>query len=230
MIAIIPARRGSKGLPGKNIKLLNGVPLINYTILTALQATSVSRVIVTTDDQEIADTARQCGAEVPFLRPDDLATDSSMAMDVYLYTVSQLETLENSKIDSFVALLPTVPLRNANDIDEAIEVFHKKSADSVISVTEASTPIEWHRKIMENGLLTAYYPHFDAVRNRQDFEKSYVPNGAIYIFKTDRLRITREYYMENTYPYIMPRERSVDIDAQLDFEWAEFLLEKSIIK
>jgi len=230
MIAIIPARGGSKGLPGKNIKLLNGVPLINYTISTALQATSVSRVIVTTDDQEIADTARRCGAEVPFLRPDDLATDSSMAMDVYLYTVSQLEILENSKIDSFVALLPTVPLRSANDIDEAIEVFHKKSADSVISVTEASTPIEWYRKIKENGLLTAYYPHFDAVKNRQDFEKSYVPNGAIYIFKTERLRTTREYYMENTYPFIMPRERSVDIDTQLDFEWAEFLLKKSIIK
>jgi len=226
MIAIIPARGGSKGLPGKNIRNLVGKPLICHTIKAALDASSISRVIVSTDDDSIATTALECGAEVPFKRPKELADDESMVMDAYLYTVDRISDDSGTIIDSFVALLPTAPLRLAKDIDNAIEIFSEKEADSVISITEAEVPIEWYRKIDHRGVLMDYFSNASAVKNRQDFNHLYIPNGAIYVFNTEKLRETRQYYMEKTYPYIMPKDRSADIDELLDFEWVEFLLQK----
>ena len=230
MIAIIPARGGSKGLPGKNIKSLNGVPLICHSILSALKAKSISRVVVSTDDDEIAKIAKECGAEVPFIRPRNLAKDNSMVMDAYFYTVDRLANEENETIESFVALLPTAPLRLPEDIDNAVSIFMNNSADSVISVTEAPIPIEWYRKIDKNGLLSNYLSEFDKVANRQELNQAHIPNGAIYVFRTEILRKTRQYYMNETYPYIMPRERSADIDEPLDFEWTEFLMQRGVNK
>lgn len=227
MIAIIPARGGSKGLPGKNIKLLNGIPLICHSIQTALKAKSISRVIVSTDDAEIAKIAQEYGAEVPFIRPKNLAKDSSMVMDAYIYTIDRLVNESNEEIESFVALLPTAPLRLAEDIDNAVSIFINNNADSVISVTEAPVPIEWYRKIDKNNLLSNYLPEWDAVANRQELNQAHVPNGAIYVFHTEKLRETRLYYMSKTYPYIMPRERSADIDDPLDFKWVEFLMQRN---
>jgi CMP-N,N'-diacetyllegionaminic acid synthase len=227
MIAIIPARGGSKGLPGKNIRPLAGVPLICYTVNAALSAKLITRVIVSTDDENIASVAKECGAEVPFMRPDELASDNSMVMDAYLYTIDRLATEANIKIDSFVTLLPTAPLRLAKDIDEAIEIFNTKKADSVISVTDPEVPGEWYKRINKNGIIEEYFTNTNSIKNRQEFNRSYIPNGAIYIFNTEKLRISRQYYMEKTYPNIMPRERSVDIDELIDFEWAEFLLKRS---
>jgi len=227
MIAIIPARGGSKGLPGKNIKSLNGSPLIYHSIQSALKAKSISRVVVSTDDDEIAKIAKECGAEVPFIRPKNLAEDNSMVMDAYFYTVDRLANEENEMIESFVALLPTVPLRLPEDIDNAVSIFINNNADSVISVVEAPIPIEWYRKIDKNGLLSNYLPEFNAVINRQELNRAYIPNGAIYVFRTEMLRETRQYYMGKTYPYIMPRERSADIDELLDFEWTEFLMQRN---
>ncbi len=226
MIAIIPARGGSKGLPGKNIRNLAGKPLICHTIKAALDASSISRVIVSTDDDLIATAALECGAEVPFKRPKELADDESMVMDAYLYTVDRISDNSGIIIDSFVALLPTAPLRLAKDIDNAIEIFSEKDADSVISITEAEVPIEWYRKIDHKGVLMDYFSDASAIKNRQDFNLLYIPNGSIYVFNTEKLRQTRKYYMERTYPYIMPKNRSADIDELLDFEWVEFLLQK----
>ena len=227
MIAIIPARGGSKGLPGKNIKSLNGVPLICHSIRSALKAKSISRVIVSTDDDEIAKIAQECGADVPFIRPKNLAEDNSMVMDAYFYTVDRLANESNEQIESFVALLPTAPLRLPEDIDNAVSIFINNNADSVISVTEAPVPIEWYRKIDKNGLLSDYLPEFNAVANRQELDQAHIPNGSIYVFRTERLRKTRQYYMSKTYPYLMPRERSADIDEPLDFEWTEFLMQRN---
>lgn len=228
MLSIIPARGGSKGLPGKNIKLLDGIPLICHSIRSALAAESISRVIVSTDDEEIAAIARDCGAEVPFMRPAELAADDSMAMDAYLYTVDKIAAETDVAVDAFIALLPTVPFRLASDIDESVKIFNQNNADSVISVTESPVPLEWYRKITREGVLRDYFPEFDATRNRQESGTSYVPNGAIYVFRTEILRATRQYYSEHTYPYVMPRERSVDIDLPLDFEWADFLLKRHV--
>ncbi|MBD1136489.1 acylneuraminate cytidylyltransferase family protein [Pelagibacterales bacterium SAG-MED49] len=226
MLAIIPARGGSKGLPGKNTKHLNGMPLICHSIKTALESNLIDRVILSTDDDEIASIGKNCGAEVPFMRSKDLALDTSMVMDSYLEVIDWITDHNSKKIHSFVALLPTVPLRNCEDIDNAIKIFNEKKADSVISVVEAPVPLHWYRRITEQGKLKNYSSEFDATKNRQELEKTYVPNGAIYIFRTEVLRSTREYYTDETYPYIMPRERSADIDDQLDFEWTEYLLTK----
>ena len=226
MIAIIPARGGSKGLPGKNIKLLNGIPLICHSISAALKSNAISRVIVSTDDDEIAKIAKDFGAEVPFVRPKELADDNSMVMEAYFYTLDRLRNSTEELIESFVALLPTAPLRSPDDIDSAVEIFLERKADSVLSVTEADVPIEWYKKIDQNGLLMNYLPEVDAVNNRQDHHRAHIPNGAIYVFRLELLRKTRQYYHDKTYAYVMPRNRSVDIDEPLDFEWAEFLIQK----
>jgi CMP-N,N'-diacetyllegionaminic acid synthase len=226
MIAIIPARGGSKGLPGKNTKLLNGLPLIYYSINAALESNLVDRVIVSTEDNEIASIAKNCGAEVPLLRPANLSGDASIVMDTYLHVVDFIAKQNSKPIESFVALLPTAPLRTPQDIDEAIKIFNDKNASSVISVTEAPVPLDWYKRITKEGILENHSHEFNALNNRQEYKKTYVPNGAAYVFQTEVLRSTRQYYTEKTYPYIMPRERSADIDDLLDFEWAEHLLKK----
>lgn len=223
MIAIIPARGGSKGLPGKNIKKLLNKPLIAYTIEAALKSDAIDRVIVSTDSIEIAAIARSCGAEVPFLRPDYLSTDTTLAIDVYLYMIEELQKENSKMIENFVVLLPTCPLRTENDIDAACNLFFSNKADSVISYTEESHPIFWHKFINERGTLEEIFP--EKIDNRQNYRKSYYPNGAIYVFNLELLR-EGKYYSDHSYPYLMPSNRSVDIDTLNDFLYAEFLLTK----
>jgi CMP-N,N'-diacetyllegionaminic acid synthase len=227
MLAIIPARGGSKGLPGKNIKPLAGLPLICHSIKAALKSNLIDRVIVSTEDNEIASIAKDCGAEVPLMRPANLASDTSMVMDAYLHAVDFIAKENSKPIQSFAALLPTVPLRTSEDINNAIKIFNDKNANSVISVVEAPIPLHWNMRITKEGILENYSSEFNAIKNRQELEKTYVPNGAIYVFRTEILRSTRQYYTEKTFPYIMPRNRSADIDDLLDFEWAEYLLKKN---
>jgi N-acylneuraminate cytidylyltransferase/CMP-N,N'-diacetyllegionaminic acid synthase len=225
MLAIIPARGGSKGLPGKNIRKLCGRPLIEYTIDAALRSKFVSRVVVSTESASIAEVAVAAGAEVPFLRPEHLATDSALAIDVYLYTCDRLMSLGAGPISDFVTLQPTSPLRLAEDVDAAISLFREKNADSVISVTESARPFEWLRSIGSDGVLRKLEPPESGVlRNRQECEKTYMVNGAIYVFKCELLKESRDYYSEMTFPYVVPPERSVDIDTILDFEIAEYLM------
>lgn len=224
MIAIIPARGGSKGLPGKNIKLLNKKPLIAYTIEAALNAENVSRVIVSTDDESIASVAKIYGAEIPFMRPAELASDTALSIDTYEYTIKRLEDEENISIPNFVVLQPTSPLRSCQDIDAAINLFLKKNAFSVISFCKEHHPISWHKHINESGKIKSIFE--DELQNRQDLKTTYFPNGAIYIL-TKKVFETRNYYTENSYAYIMQRKNSVDIDTVDDFELAEWLFKRS---
>ena len=224
MIAIIPARGGSKGLPGKNIKELNGKPLIAYTIECALQSKYIDHVVVSTDDPKIAAIPIKYGAEVPFLRPACLATDTSMAVDNYIYTIKRLTELYNITIDSFLVLQPTSPLRQVEDIDGAVSLFIDKDADSVISYTPEAHPIFWHKYIDSENKLNNIFD--DIIDNRQNLKRSYYPNGAIYVFKSALIR-QRIYYTEKSYAYIMPRNRSVDIDYLEDFQYVEFMLSLS---
>ena len=233
MIAIIPARGGSKGLPGKNIRPMAGKPLIAWTIEAALNASSISRVILSTDSEEIATIGRNYGAEVPFMRPSELAQDDSLAIDNYLYTVDRLneEIVKNSNfplIDELVVLLPTAPLRDSTDIDNAMEIFRAKKADSVISYYPAPHPVQWYKYIDENGILRSLLPEGDRLANRQEEKETYLPNGAIYIFKHAFLKDKKAYYSDRSYPYLMPASRSVDVDTIDDFEYAEYLLRKRL--
>lgn len=227
MLAIVPARGGSKDLPKKNILLLCGKPLIVYTIEEARKSKFIDRIILSTDDLEIAKIAKEYGIEVPFMRPEQLALDNALAIDNYIYSIERINSEENNQIEEFVVLQPTSPLRTGVDIDNAIQIFKEKNADSVISLIESLHPPFWSKKISKEGKITEYYDIKIENKNRQDFEKAYMPNGAIFVLKYSLLKEKYSYYSENTYPYIMPRERSIDIDDLLDFKFAEFLMRKN---
>ena len=221
MLAIIPARGSSKGLPGKNIKLLNGKPLIYYTIEAAKRSTSISSIVVSTDDEEIASVSRKLGVNVPFLRPEQLAADNAKAIDNYIYTIDRLEKEQNAKIKDFIVLQPTSPLRDYEDIDNAIKLFITKDADSVVSYTEEQHPISWHKHLTAEMKFRNIFD--DDLLNRQEYEKTYYPNGSIFVFKTKLIR-SKKYYSDNSFAYIMPAYRSIDIDTLEDFNYAEYLL------
>lgn len=223
MLAIIPARGGSKGLPRKNIRPLLGKPLIAHTIEQALKSPNISKVVVSTDDRNIYETGLAFGAEDTFLRPSELATDNAHAIDNYLYTLNRLEREFNYDVRSFIVLQPTSPLRDSNDIDAAIELFYRKKADSVISYTEEQHPISWHKYINEDGSFGNLFSK--NLENRQQNQSTYYPNGAIFVFKRELIE-KRDYYSSNSFAYVMDRKKSVDIDSIDDFEYAEYLMGK----
>lgn len=227
MIAIIPARGGSKGLPGKNIKNLHGKPMISYTIDAAKESKHITDIIVSTDDEEIKKIAVANGAICPFMRPDKLASDDAMAVDNYIYTIERLRNEYSYKIGDFVVLQPTSPLRISSDIDQAIAMFSDKNADSVISYVEETHPVIWHKYLDEDGRFENIFD--ETLVNRQQNRVSYYPNGAVMVFRYELIK-TRRYYSDNSYAYIMPKNRSVDVDTIDDFEYAEYLLEKQYAK
>lgn len=228
MISLIMARGGSKGIPNKNIKRLLDRPLIVYTIEAAKKAKSVEKIILSTDDEKIAEIAKNLEVEVPFMRPGELATDNALAIDNYIYTIERLNTEYGENCKEFVSLQPTSPLRTAEDIDNAIDIFYEKKADSVISVCEAFHPPLWVKEIDDQGILRSYFPFDVGNKNRQELKKAYVPNGAVFVFKFSLLKEKYTYYSEKTYPYVMPKERSIDIDSEFDFDFAEYLIKKNV--
>lgn len=228
MLAIIPARGGSKGLPGKNIKELCGKPLIQYTVEAAKNAAGIDRVIVTTDDKAIADSAAAAGAEIPFMRPDELASDTASAVDVYIHAVEYMMEQTGEEIDKFMVLLPTAPLRDSDDIDAAINQFNEQGASTLVSVKEAETPPTWYFAMDENErIANAGFGSTQVVANRQISNTYYVPNGAIYILDYKLLKEKRTYYCENTTAYVMSARKSVDIDNAFDFEMAEYMMKNN---
>lgn len=223
--AIIPARGGSKGLPRKNVLDICGKPMIAWTIKAALDSKHISDVIVSTDDEEIAKISENWGAQIPFMRPSELAKDDSISIDTYLYTIKKLNSEFNKSIEEFIVLQPTSPLRTSQHVDEAIELFFEKSADSVLSFYENPHPVNWIKIIDKRGFVKDYQK-VSKMKNRQDFEKTYIPNGAIVIIKYQLLKEFRTYYFKKTLPYIMEKENSIDIDDEFDFRIAEYLLNK----
>jgi CMP-N,N'-diacetyllegionaminic acid synthase len=224
MLAIIPARGGSKGLPGKNLKELNGKPLICYAIDQAKKSKLIDKIVVSTDDVKIANVAVKFGAECPFLRPEHLATDDSLVNDTFIYTLDKLKKDFDYDTSEFIVLQPTTPLRNVSDIDSAIQLFKQKNADSVVSYVEESHPVFWHKFLDENMCFDDIFEQ--KMANRQEHRKSYYPNGAIYIFKK-KLILEKKWYSDKSFAYLMPRSRSVDIDTSDDFSYAEYLLCKN---
>ena len=221
MIAIIPARKGSKGLPGKNIKDLIGKPMIAYSIEEALKSKYITEVVISTDCKEIEEVAVKYGAKSPFLRPEHLATDNAKAVDNYIYVVDRMNKEFGYDVKDFVVLQPTSPLRKLEDIDGSIELFKGKNADSVISYTEEHHPIEWHKYITDEGKFENIFE--ERLINRQEIKKSYFPNGAVFVFDYEFIK-QRKYFSDNSYAYIMPRFRSVDVDTIEDFKYIEFLM------
>lgn len=221
MIAIIPARGGSKGLPGKNIKNLLGKPMIAYTIEEALKSKHITDILISTDCMEIEKVAIKYGAKSLFLRPKNLASDDAKAIDNYIYTIDRLNAEFNYKIENFIVLQPTSPLRKVEDIDGAIKLFQDKNADSVVSYTEEDHPVKWHKYINDDGKFEDIFE--EKLLNRQEMKPSYFPNGAIFIFNYELIKQDK-YYSDMSYGYIMPRSRSIDVDTIEDFKYIEFLM------
>ncbi|MFC1621715.1 cytidylyltransferase domain-containing protein [Candidatus Omnitrophota bacterium] len=217
ILALIPARSGSKRLPGKNVKLLAGKPLIAWTIEQAKTSKHVDKVIVSTDDKKIARISREYGSEVPFLRPQRLATDKAKSIDVILHGLDQLAR-DAEFYDIVILLQPTSPLRTSEDIDRAICLLFSKRAKAIISVYENGHRPLWSNTLPRNGSMK------DFTSNKHIKGPYYTLNGAIYVSHVDHLRKKKEFVGSKTFAYIMPRERSIDIDDKLDFSIADQLL------
>ena len=227
LLAIIPARAGSKRLPGKNTASICGKPLIAWSIMAALESKYVDRVIVSTEDDKTAAIAKLAGAEVPFKRPGYLATSSTPTIAVIKHALEELD-LVSSSTEYLLLLQPTSPLRNSVHIDNAVESFQSNHADSVIGVTEVDHPLEWVVEVSEK-LLMKSFAGLDPELRSQDYAKKYRINGAIYLTRVSRFIENNSFFLvSNTYAYMMDEVASVDIDTELDFILAEALLEKKM--
>lgn len=225
-LAIIPARSGSKGVKDKNIRLLNGTPLMAYSINAAYNSEVFDEVMVSTDSKEYADIALEIGASVPFLRSVETSTDNADSWDMVKEVIENYKG-KNREFDTVCLLQPTSPLRNGNDIKEAYKIFETKASVAVISVCEMEHTPLWSNTLPENGSLNGFIKATVGKR-RQDNNKYYRLNGAIYIVSVDELLNNINLYREGSFAYIMPQDRSVDIDSEFDFKYAEFLIRETL--
>lgn len=219
ILAVIPARGGSKRLPGKNIKKLGKLPLIAHTILPALKSKYITKVVVTTDDLEIKKISQKYGAEVVD-RPKELAGDLSLMHEGITYTLDYLKKTKNYSPDIIVLLQATVPLRILEDIDSSIKLFlENKDCNCVCSVCEKNP--YWSFK-MEGKFAVPLFDEKYFLTRSQDLPKIYALNGAIYVLKTKDFLKYKKFSLDKMIPYVMPDDRSVDIDELRDFKLAEF--------
>ncbi|GKT11122.1 MAG: CMP-N,N'-diacetyllegionaminic acid synthase [Thiomicrorhabdus sp.] len=233
ILCIIPARAGSKRLANKNIKPFAGKPLIAWTIDAALGAQLDMDVVVSTDSKEIAEVSEAYGAEVPFLRPESLASDSATSFDTIKYTLTQLKTL-GREYEILIFLQPTSPLRQSFHIENAYALLQQQNGKTVISVSEIDHPIEWTMSLPDTASMDDYInTHQDALMKRsQDFSTRYRVNGAIFCGNILDVFACQGFYLKSggVFAYPMERKYSIDIDELIDFEYAEFLMFKFLSK
>ncbi|MEG6585046.1 acylneuraminate cytidylyltransferase family protein [Dendrosporobacter sp. 1207_IL3150] len=227
ILALIPARGGSKGIKNKNIKELNGKPLIAYTIEAASAVDMIDDVIVTTDSPKIAEVSQQYGATVPFLRPAHLAGDTAKTIDAVLHAIQWLED-NGKKYDILVLLQPTQPLRSSSDIQKAIKVFLQESCKSLVSVSPVNDNPVLIRTLNSDMTVNKLLSQNSTVR-RQDMAEYYHVNGAIYINYIKDLTVLTS-FNDNESAYIMDKRNSVDIDTHLDWIIAESLIASNSLK
>lgn len=225
ILGVIPARGGSKGLPGKNLALLRGRPLICHCLTAAADSSLLTRTIVSSDDPEIIRIARQNGADVPFTRPAELATDEASSAGVAQHALRALQQQAGEEFDYLCLLQPTTPLRTAADIDQALRLLLESKAEAVVSVCRVREPHPVRTLRVVDGKLTPFLPHlWQHHLRRQDLPAVFAPNGAIYGVCVEVLREKGSLWGSITLPYEMPAERSVNIDSARDLAFAEFLL------
>lgn len=219
-VALIPARGGSKGIPRKNVRHINGKPLITWTIEAALRSVNLDAVVVSTDDPEIAEVARQAGAQVPFLRPAALALDTTPGIEPVLHALQQLPHFE-----AVLLLQPTSPLRSTEDIDGCLEMARFSRSPSVVSVCEPEVHPYWTYSMGIDQSLRRVVD-VDPMTRRQDLPPVFALNGAMYYARADWLLQGKRLIAPETLGYVMPRSRSLDIDTLLDWKLAELLLKE----
>lgn len=226
ILATICCRGGSKGVPGKNIKPLKGKPLIAYTIDVAKNCSLINDLIVSTDDQGIADVAKQYGAKVPFMRPADLASDTASKWPVFIHAVETYEKLTGNTVDYLVDMDVTVPLKSTADIEGAIKMaLNDPSADVVITGYEPErNPYFNMVEIGENGFAEIVKKGAKPIVRRQDAPEIFSLTPAAYVVKKSALYAYEHWSKAKCKIYAMPRERAVDIDTEIDFKIVEFLM------
>ena len=224
IIAIIPARSGSKGIKDKNIKLLCGKPLIAWTIEAATNSKMFSEIMVSTDSYEYAEISRNYGANVPFMRSDELASDTAGSWDTVREVINNYK-IRGKNFDAFCLLQPTSPLRKVDDIISGINLFQEKNANSVIGVCELEHSFNICNTIKDNLSMNGFFNSNESGR-RQDMKKYYRINGALYIQTIKDLLSNKNLYGEGSIAYIMDKISSIDIDDEVDFVQAEALINK----
>jgi CMP-N,N'-diacetyllegionaminic acid synthase len=232
IMGLIPARGGSKGIKGKNIKPLGGRPLIEYTFDAAKASRRLSRLVLSTDSPDIADVGKRCGVAAPFLRPPDISTDESPATAYVHHCLNFLDETEHYRPDVVVILQPTTPFRRATDIDACIDLLLSGATDSVVSVSAVPGKYHpaWQLVVNAEGLLSPYVQHsWDQIApRRQDLAQTYTRNGAIYAFRTETFLAGGSIYGANVTPYIMPTAASINIDDMDDWEKAEAIVRSGL--
>lgn len=227
-VAVIPARGGSKGIPRKNLSTVLGKPLIAYTIEAALKAQTLAKVIISTDDDQIRAVSQDYGAEVPFLRPSHLATDTTPGISVLQHAITYLSEHQDYQADMVVCLQPTSPLRSSEDIDAAVKLCLDSGADSVVSLCQAKHHPYWMKKIVDGRVHPFMNENENHYTRRQDLPPVYQLNGALYVTRRKVLLEENSVLGEHTLAYIMPEERSIDIDTPSDLKFAELLIKERV--
>jgi len=221
-LAIIPARGGSKRLPRKNVLSLNGKPLISWSIEAGLKSKYIDKVIVTSDDDEILNIAKEFGSDI-IKRPNELASDIATTFMAIAHTIENVE-----KYDYVVLLQPTSPLRVVENIDESIEQLEEKNADAIVSVCEMDHSPLWSNTLDDSLSMQGFLKDEVLNKRSQDLEIFYRLNGAIYICNTEKLLEEKSFFLkENIYAYVMDRKRSIDIDKEIDFKIASILMDEN---
>lgn len=229
VLALIPARGGSKGIPRKNLKLMAGKPLVQYTIERALEAVRVDRVVVSTDDTEIAEVARRCGAEVPFLRPEELSGDNSPEWPMMEHCLDFLERAEGWKADLLVYLRPTMPLRNPGEIDKAVTtLLSRPDLDCVRTTRPAPYPPYWMYRRDKDGLMEPFDPCVKPFQYsyRQDLPEVICADGSVDVTRVEVLRKIRRTSGGRVFALHRDEKYQVDIDTLEDWEFCEYLLKR----
>jgi len=226
ILAVIPARGGSKGVPRKNIRLVAGRPLIVYTLEAAMAVRRrLHRLIVSTDDAEIAEVARRYGEDVPFMRPAELAGDGVPMIPVLQHAVQTVEAMDNIHLDWVLLLQPTAPFRTPQDIEAVLDLAAGGGCDSVISVVQVFAVHPILMKRIENDRLLPFCIEEQEGTRRQDYQPpAYMRNGAIYLTRRAVLMEQNSIWGQVIRPYVMPEERSISIDSEMDIKLAELML------
>jgi len=228
ILGVIPARGGSKGIKKKNITKILGKPLIYYTIKAAKKSKIISDLIVSTDSKEIAKISKKIGADVPFIRPKSLATDKTQTLPVIKHALKKIELKKKKIFDYIVLIQPTCPLRTSKDIDLSVLRLIKSKFHSITSITDVGATHPYRMKIIKNKRLKNFINQgYENMKPRQELKKVFIRNGAIYAFKRSVLLKEKSLVSKKNLPYIMPKERSINIDSHEDLLLAKFYLKKS---
>lgn len=226
-LAIIPARGGSKRLPRKNVLNFNNKPLITWTIDAALKCSNIIEVVISTDDKEIAEIGRVYGGKVPFMRPTEISGDTATSVSVVLHAIDYYEKELNTIVENIILLQPTSPLRNAENIKNAIDLFEGKKANSVVSVCKMEHSPIWSNVLPDDLSLENFIDEKYKNTRSQDLPSYFRLNGAIYIVNTDVFKNEKVFISsKKSFAFVMSNENSIDIDTELDFEIAEVISKK----